>query len=178
MNFLNITVPVNLFPLTWLTKSGKLFMQAGYKTMLYDMTTLTETYLPDMPYAQRVYPASAAAVMLPLTPANGYTETILFCGGSAVNLAKSTDAGAMFNVTAVAADASCVRINPDDANPTYSDDDSLPEGRSMGQLIYLPDGTLWLGNGVEMGTAGYGDDKYSIGQSYGQAPVYMPAIYK
>ncbi|RSH89553.1 hypothetical protein EHS25_002104 [Saitozyma podzolica] len=177
MAFLNATVPVNLFPLTWLTSSGKLFMQAAYKTILYDMNTKTETALPDMPYAQRVYPASAAAVMLPLTPANNYTQTILFCGGSAANLAKSTDGGAGFNVTAVQADDSCVRINPDDASPQYTDDDSLPEPRSMGQLIYLPDGTMWLGNGVGMGTAGYGDDKYSVGQSYGQNPVYMPAIY-
>jgi hypothetical protein len=153
-------------------------MQAAYKTILYDMNTKTETALPDMPYAQRVYPASAAAVMLPLTPANNYTQTILFCGGSAANLAKSTDGGAGFNVTAVQADDSCVRINPNDASPQYTDDDSLPEPRSMGQLIYLPDGTMWLGNGVGMGTAGYGDDKYSVGQSYGQNPVYMPAIYK
>jgi F0F1-type ATP synthase membrane subunit c/vacuolar-type H+-ATPase subunit K len=26
----------------------------------------------------------------------------------------------------------------------------------MGQFVYLPDGTLWLGGGVGMGTAGYG----------------------
>jgi hypothetical protein len=31
---------------------------------------------------------------------------------------------------------------------------------------------------VGMGTAGYGDDKWSIGQSYGQEPVYSPAVYK
>jgi hypothetical protein len=122
-------------------------MQAAYKTILYDMDNKTETALPDMPYAQRVYPASAAAVMLPLTAANDYTPTILFCGGSAADLSVSSDGGANFNVTAVQADDSCVRITPDDADPVYTDDDSLPEPRSMGQLIYLPDGTLWLGNG-------------------------------
>jgi hypothetical protein len=127
--------------------SGRLFLQAAYKSILYDMNTQTETPLPDMPYSQRVYPASAAAVMLPLTPANNYTVTILFCGGSAANLAKSSDGGSGFNVTAVVADDSCVRINPDDANPVYEDDDSLPEPRSMGQLIYLPTGEMWLGNG-------------------------------
>lgn len=47
----------------------------------------------------------------------------------------------------------------------------------MGQFVILPDGTFWMGNGVAMGTAGYGDDGYSTGQSYGQAPLYMPAIY-
>jgi hypothetical protein len=47
----------------------------------------------------------------------------------------------------------------------------------MGQFVMLPDGTMWMGNGVAMGTAGYGDDHYSVGQSYGQDPLYMPAIY-
>lgn len=31
---------------------------------------------------------------------------------------------------------------------------------------------------VNMGTAGYGDEGWSVGQSYGQAPIYMPAIYE
>ncbi|WVQ64379.1 uncharacterized protein L199_002544 [Kwoniella botswanensis] len=177
MDFLNYTVPVNLFPLTYLLPGGKLFLQAAYKTILYDMDTLTETPLPDMPYAVRVYPASAATAMLPLTPANNYTVSLLFCGGSSAPFNKSSDGGAAFNVTAVPADDTCVRISPEDANPQYVDDDSMPEGRSMGNFIWLPDGTLWMGNGVNMGTAGYGDEKYSIGQSYGQAPLYQPAIY-
>ena len=29
-----------------------------------------------------------------------------------------------------------------------------------------------------MGTAGYGDEKWSFGQSYAQEPVYTPAIYE
>ncbi|WVQ82615.1 hypothetical protein IAT38_004746 [Cryptococcus sp. DSM 104549] len=177
MDFLNYTVPVNLFPLTWLLPNGQLFMQAAYKTILYDMDTKIETPLEDMPYAVRVYPASAATALLPLTKANNYTATILFCGGSNANFNLSSDGGAQFNVTAVVADDTCVRISPEDENPTYVDDDSMPEGRSMGQFVYLPDGTMWMGNGVHMGTAGYGDDGYSIGQSYGQEPLYQPAIY-
>ena len=147
MDFLNETVPLNLFPLTWLTASGKLFMQASYRTILYDMNAQQEYPLPDMPYAARVYPASAASVMLPLTPQNNYAITILFCGGSSANFSTSSDGGAGFNVTAVPADDSCVRINPDDQAPQYLTDDWLPEGRSMGQFVYLPDGTMWLGNG-------------------------------
>ncbi|WWC67241.1 uncharacterized protein I206_101148 [Kwoniella pini CBS 10737] len=177
MDFLAATVPVNLFPLTYLLPGGKLFMQAAYKTILYDMDAQQEIALPDMPYAVRVYPASAATAMLALTPANNYTVSLLFCGGSSAPFNKSSDGGAGFNVTAVPADDSCVRISPEDANPQYEDDDSMPEGRSMGNFIWLPDGTLWMGNGVNMGTAGYGDERYSIGQSYGQAPLYQPAIY-
>lgn len=29
-----------------------------------------------------------------------------------------------------------------------------------------------------MGTAGYGDEGWSYGQSYGQYPLYTPAMYK
>lgn len=177
MDFLNYTVPVNLFPLTWLMPGGKLFMQAAYKTILYDLDAQQETPLPDMPYAVRVYPASAATALLPLTPANSYSATVLFCGGSAANFNLSSDGGAQFNVTAVPADNTCVRISPEDEKPTYEDDDYMLEGRSMGQFIYMPDGKMWMGNGVAMGTAGYGDEGYSIGQSYGQQPLYQPAIY-
>jgi hypothetical protein len=122
-------------------------MQAAYRTIMYDLGTKQESSLPDMPYAVRVYPASAATVMLPLTPENNYTPTLLFCGGSSAPFEKSSDGGSGFNVTAIPADDSCVRISPEDANPTYTDDDRLPEPRSMGNFIYLPDGTLWLGNG-------------------------------
>ncbi|WVO17686.1 hypothetical protein L204_105384 [Cryptococcus depauperatus] len=176
LQFLTDTLPINLYAITWLLPSGKLFMQANRKTILYDYQNKQTTNLPDMPYAARVYPASAATVMLPLTPANNYTVTLLFCGGS--NTTKwGNDGSAGYNVTAVPADQTCVRINPDDADPQYEDDDAMPEGRSMGQFVLLPDGSMWMGNGVAMGTAGYGDDKYSIGQSYGQSPIYMPAVY-
>lgn len=163
LQFLTDTLPINLYALTWLLPSGNLFMQANRKTILYNYKNLTTTNLPDMPHAARVYPASAATVMLPLTPANNYTATLLFCGGSATTQ-WGNDGTAGYNVTAVQADNTCVRISPDGTNPQYVDDDYMFEGRSMGQFVYLPDGSLWMGNGVNMGTAGYGDDHYSVGR--------------
>lgn len=177
LQFLSDTLPVNLYALTWLLPSGKLFMQAARKTIIYDYKKKQVTNLPDMPYATRVYPASAATAMLPLTPRNNYNPTLLFCGGSATDK-WGDDGGPHYNVTAVPADNTCVRITPEGAGtPKYEDDDYQMEGRSMGQFVMLPDGTMWHGNGVAMGTAGYGWDKYSIGQSFGQDPVYMPTIY-
>jgi hypothetical protein len=176
LDFLSEALPVNLYTLTWLMPSGKLFMQANRLSILYDYNTQERTDLPDMPHATRVYPASAATAMLPLIPDNGYAAGIIFCGGS--NPPQwGNDGTAGYNVTAVPADNTCVRIYPDAPNPTYQDDDYLFEGRSMGQFVMLPDGTMWMANGVAMGTAGYGDDRYSIGQSYGQSPIYLPAIY-
>ena len=124
LQFLSDTLPVNLFALTWLMPDGRLFMQASLSTILYDWTTRTTTNLPAMPYATRVYPASGATAMLPLTPANNYTATILFCGGSAPpSWGNSGTAG--YNVTAVPADNTCVRINPMDENPQYITDDYM-----------------------------------------------------
>ena len=176
LQFLTDTLPVNLYPLTWVMPSGKLFMQAGLKTILYDYNTKETTNLPDMPVAVRVYPASAATVMLPLTPRNNYEPTLLFCGGSTTTR-WGNDIGPGYNVTAYGADNSCYRIAPEGSGQ-YELDDYMMEGRSMGQFVILPDGTLWHGNGVAMGTAGYGDQMYSIGQSYGQDPIYVPTIYK
>ncbi|GFZ49322.1 hypothetical protein JCM24511_07442 [Saitozyma sp. JCM 24511] len=176
LQFLSDTLPVNLYALTWLMPSGLLFMQANKQTILLNHTDQTTTNLPTMPIATRVYPASAATAMLPLIPDNDYEVTLLFCGGSATTQ-WGNDGSPGYNVTAVPADNSCVRISPEASNPKYTTDDYMFEGRSMGQFVYLPDGTMWMGGGVGMGTAGYGNDKYSVGQSYGQAPVYMPAIY-
>lgn len=51
--------------------------------MLWDPQANQETPLPDMPNGVvRVYPGSGGVAMLPMTPANNYTQTILFCGGN------------------------------------------------------------------------------------------------
>ena len=124
LDFLSENLPINLYPLTWLMPSGLLFMQANRTTILYDYNANTTTNLPDMPYAARVYPGSAATAMLPLTPDNNYTVTLLFCGGTNTT-EYGSDIGPGYNVTAVPADDTCVRINPDDPNPTYLDDDYM-----------------------------------------------------
>lgn len=74
-------------------------MQANWSTILYDWHTQETTNLPYMPYAVRVYPASAASTMLPLTPANNYQATLLFCGGSAPP-DWGSDGGIKYNITA------------------------------------------------------------------------------
>ena len=138
LQFLSDTLPINLYALTWLMPSGLLFMQANRASILYNYTSQTTTNLPDMPYAARVYPASAATAMLPLTPANNYTATILFCGGSGTTT-WGNDGGAGYNVTAVPADNTCVRINPDDANPKYEDDDYMVSTGGSGEIRIVTD---------------------------------------
>jgi len=59
-----------------------------------------------------------------------------------------------------------------DVSTEWKDEESLPEGRVMGNWIYLPDGRLVLINGIGKGTAGYGNTSWAIGQSFGDDPIH------
>ena len=137
----------------------------------------------------RTYPASGANAMLPLTPANGYTPTIIFCGGQEMpdpwwgNYSYPS-----VDTWTIPASSKCHRITPepvDGSAPAYVQDDSLPIGRTMGQFIALPDGTLLVINGAENGTAGYAQrtgttttfGAMPFGESLASGPVGQPAIY-
>ena len=50
--------------------------------MLLDHRANKEYKLDNIPDAVRTYPASAGSIMLPLTPDNNWTATVVFCGGS------------------------------------------------------------------------------------------------
>ncbi|KAJ9124101.1 hypothetical protein QFC22_000896 [Naganishia vaughanmartiniae] len=167
LNILVDSMPVNLFPLTWLLPSGNLFIQAEFKAEIFDYKSNTEYYINDIPDAVRVYPASAATAVFPMTPANNWTTTILFCGGT--NLANNQWT-TNWAIPSYAASASCVNISPD-VDITWHYDDSLDTGRSMGQFINLPDGRLFMVNGGHKGTAGYGPESWAIGQSYADEPL-------
>lgn len=137
----------------------------------------------------RVYPASGGAAMLPLTPENDYTPTILFCGGQDI----PTDGYGSYGspnaaVWEIPASKDCQRITPlpsDKSAPAYEQDDEMPEGRTMGQIIALPDGKYLMLNGAGMGTAGYstgGTPTVPASQmphapSLAENPVLRPAIY-
>ena len=149
-----------------------------------------EIPLPDMPGGVvRVYPASAAVAMLPLTPANDYTPSIIFCGGSDM---PDEDWGnysyPWIDTWDYPASKDCQRITPepkDGSTPVYEQDDDMLEGRTMGQFIILPTGQLFVVNGALNGTAGYAQktllvpslDLMPYGESLASGPVFTPAIY-
>ncbi|EDR02674.1 uncharacterized protein LACBIDRAFT_308210 [Laccaria bicolor S238N-H82] len=168
------TLPTNLFPLTWLLPSGKLLIQSNWQTILMDYKTQNEQPLDDMPAAVRTYPASAGTTMMPLTPSNNYTATIMFCGGSNVPTDQWRAPG--FNAMETPTSASCVQITPD-VSGKYRDVEPFPEPRVLTSLILLPDQTVLALNGARKGTAGYGNDTWAVGQSYADDPVLTPLIY-
>jgi galactose oxidase-like protein len=128
--------------------------------------------------------------MLPLTPSNGYNPTLIFCGGQVMPNDNAWGSYGYPNIDTwtVAASADCHRITPeptDGSSPNYVQDDNLPVGRSMGQFIALPDGTLLLLNGAQYGTAGYANatgttptlGQMPYGPSLAAGPVLQPVIY-
>jgi hypothetical protein len=76
----------------------------------------------------------------------------------------------------VPASDSCISITPETSN-TWVEEDSLPEGRVMGNAILLPDGTFFVANGANTGVAGYGNDTWVLQDSYANNPVFSPLIY-
>lgn len=149
-------------------------MQANWDTVLLDYHTNTEYRLADMPHAVRTYPASAGTAMLPLTPSNNWTATLVFCGGSNIASDKWVT---NWDIAAHPASTSCVRITPD-ASGDYEEDDSLAQGRSMGNMILLPTGQIIYLNGAATGVAGYGNDSWAIGESYADNAILQPMLYE
>jgi hypothetical protein len=189
MAFMTLTSGLNSYAHTFLMPSGKMFVQANISTILWDYNTNAETPLPDMPgKVARVYPASGAVAMLPLTPANQYTPTILFCGGSDMPSDAYGDyAHPAIDTFNYVASRDCQRITPeptDGSPPVYVKDDEMTTTRTMGQFIALPDGTMLVINGANNGTAGYADrtgqtplGQMPFGMSLASGPVLTPSIY-
>lgn len=159
-------------------------------TVIWNHTANVETPLPDMPGGVvRVYPASGATAMLPLTPANNYSPTILFCGGSDMpEYAFGNYTFPFINTWEYPASKDCQRITPepqDGSTPVYEQDDDMLNGRTMGQFITLPTGKLLVVNGGLNGTAGYSQatlltptyGQMPYGESLASGPVGTPAIY-
>jgi hypothetical protein len=189
-DFLVHTSGLNAYVHTFLMPSGKMFVQGNTSSVLWDHEANVETPLPDMPNGVvRVYPASGATAMLPLTPANNYTPTILFCGGSNMpDFAWGNYSFPFIDTWNYPASQDCQRITPepqDGSPPVYIKDDDLIEGRTMGQFITLPNGKMLVVNGGLNGTAGYSDQgtlttpaaQMPFTESLASGPVLTPAIY-
>ncbi|KAJ7219420.1 DUF1929-domain-containing protein [Mycena pura] len=190
MNFMTKTSGLNAYAHSYLMASGNVFVQANYSTMLWNPTSNSEIDLPDMPgQVIRVYPASGGVAMLPLTEANNYTQTLLFCGGSDMpEPAWGNYSFPNINTWEYPASKDCQRITPEpaDGSPAaYVQDDDMLDGRTMGQFIILPTGKLLMINGGLNGTAGYatatGQTSSPAGMPFGMSlasgPVGTPAIY-
>lgn len=169
-------MPVNLFPLTWLLPSGNLFIQAEFQAEIFDWQNKIEYDIPDIPHSVKVYPASGGTAMYPLTPQNNWTATLIFCGGMDLEADQWTT---NWPVSQYPADGNCSTITPD-VELVWRDVDQLDSGRSMGNMINLPDGRILYLNGARTGVAGYdntGTLNWVIGESFADNPQYQSWYY-
>lgn len=156
-----------------------MFIQSYNEAVLYDVNAHTEERLPNKPGPPGPYPSNAAVALLPLTPANKYKETVLFCGGLG-GLFK-TDWGGTHgpnvSLTDKANSKACYSIDPL-GDKIWHSRAAAPEGRSMAIFVALPDGKFaWLG-GAQKGTAGYGppgSTAQPVGHSFSDDPGYVSA---
>ncbi|KAI6026543.1 glyoxal oxidase [Pisolithus microcarpus] len=161
MQFMVSTSGLNSYAHTYLMPSGKMLVQANISTMLWDPDTNAETPLPRYAWKRRsCIPCSLElSLCFLLTPANNWTPTILFCGGSDMpDSYWGNYSYPYYNTWDYPASKDCQRLTPeppDGSSPAYEQDDDMLEGRTMGQFIALPDGTLLVVNGALNGTAGY-----------------------
>lgn len=121
--------------------------------------------------------------MLPMAPEDDYAQSLLFCGGNELGEGNWGDLdGPHVSTTDKPASNSCEMIDPLGSGQ-WQTVDPLEEGRSMGMFTHLPDGTLFFGGGVTMGTAGYTrlaqpiKTGKPVGQSLGDAPSYNIMIF-
>jgi hypothetical protein len=78
------------------------------------------------------YPYTPSSFMLPLTIANGFTATVMVCGGTKLNLN---------------ADERCIALNTGAANPQWAQVASMPLGRVMSDAVVLPNAQVLVLNG-------------------------------
>jgi Glyoxal oxidase N-terminus len=173
--FLGNTLNSNLFPIAFALPDGKIFMAANRDAMIYDWTTNTERYLPQLPNGVRVtYPMTGTALLLPLSPDNDYTPEILVCGGSTVD---DTKPGYEISSQA-AASSQCSRMVLNDQGIASGwQVEQMPQARVMPDAVLLPTGEVLIVNGGGTGISGYGNVVDQVGASNADNPVLTPVIY-
>lgn len=173
--FLVDTLNANLFPIVFSLPDGKLFMAANQGAMIYDWQNNQERRLPGIPNGVRItYPMAGTALLLPLSPENGYTPEILVCGGSTVDdFKKPEDISSQ-----EPASAQCVRMVLHDQGINAGwEVEQLPEARHMPDAVLLPTGEVFIVNGAGTGVSGYGNVGDQIGKSNADHPTLTPLLY-
>ncbi|KAJ3113189.1 hypothetical protein HDU96_003688 [Phlyctochytrium bullatum] len=135
------TYPFNTYPIVQLLPSGRVFMFAGTRACILDLPSMAMTELPRLAKPglwPRSFPYLSPSILLPLTPRNNYTATILLCGGTE----KTGEAT-----------RSCSTITPDEPRAAWVDEEDMPVPRVMGDAVLMPTGEVIFVNGARKGTA-------------------------
>jgi Glyoxal oxidase N-terminus/Domain of unknown function (DUF1929) len=158
MDILVQNQPYYMYPFIHLMNDGNLFVFVSKMSQIFNVASNSiVTTFPELAGDYRTYPNTGGSVLMPLSSANNYAPDIIICGG-----------GPYQDITAPT-DASCGRIQPYSANPTW-ELDAMPEGRCMVEGNLLLDGTVLFLNGVNQGAEGFGE---ATNPTY-EALIYNP----
>ncbi|KAJ1421665.1 Immunoglobulin-like fold [Sesbania bispinosa] len=157
----------NLYPFVFLNVDGNLFIFANNRAILfnYNNNSVVRTY-PSIPGGDpRCYPSTGSAVLLPLRnlQAPSLEAEVLVCGGAPTGSYRKVIHGEF-----IGALKTCARIKITDPNPQWAME-TMPSGRTMGDMIILPNGNVLIINGAAAGTGGW---------ETARNPVLSPFLYK
>ncbi|KAL4572241.1 hypothetical protein LXL04_019011 [Taraxacum kok-saghyz] len=151
----------NLYPFQFLLPDGNIFLFANNRAICFEPQTakIVREY-PTLPGGSRNYPPSGQAALLPLklTADNQVVNTeIVICGGNSPNAYQLVDARHVAEKEFMPALRDCHRIQPLKPDAAWVDEQEMPSGRVMGDLLALPTADLLMINGAQAGTAGWDD---------------------
>ncbi|RDX78712.1 Aldehyde oxidase GLOX1, partial [Mucuna pruriens] len=155
----------NLYPFVHLSTDGNLFVFSNNRSLLLNPTShkIVRTF-PVLPGGSRNYPASGMSALLPIdlnhpTPA----AEVIVCGGNVPDAFHLAESKKLF----LPALQDCGRLSITKAFPEW-ETELMPSGRTMGDLLVLPNGQLLLINGATKGTSAWWD---------AEMPNYTPVLY-
>ncbi|TKY60865.1 Galactose oxidase [Spatholobus suberectus] len=156
----------NLYPFVHLSTDGNLFIFSNNRSLLLNPTNhKVVRNFPVLPGGSRNYPASGMSALLPIDLNDPATKAeVIVCGGNLPDAFHLADTRKVF----LPALKDCNRLTITDPFPKW-DTELMPSGRTMGDLLVLPNGELLLINGATVGTSAWWD---------ADLPNYTPVLYK
>ncbi|KAI8989902.1 glyoxal oxidase precursor [Trametes punicea] len=171
--FLNRSLPANLFPRIFALPDGKVFMVANNQSIIYDIEANTERILPDVPNNARVTnPMDGSAILLPLSPPD-YIPEVLVCGGTQTD---TIDPSLLTSQTPATSQCSRIRLDEEGIAKGWEVDHMLG-GRIMPELVHLPNGQVLITNGGRTGFAAIASVGDPVGNSNADHAVLVPELY-
>ncbi|XP_047176705.1 aldehyde oxidase GLOX1-like [Vigna umbellata] len=156
----------NLYPFVHLSTDGNLFIFSNNRSVLLNPIShkIVRTF-PVLLGGSRNYPASGMSALLPinLDDPNPKAE-VMVCGGNVPDAFHLVETTKVF----LPALQDCNRLVITEEFPEW-ESELMPSGRTMGDLLVLPNGELLLINGATRGTSAWWD---------ADMPNYTPVLYK
>ena len=150
-------------------------MVANNQSIIYDIEKKTETILPDIPNNVRVTnPIDGSAILLPLHPPD-FVPEVLVCGGTAVD-PDGIPSTALNSQIPATSQCSRIKLTPEGIKEGWQVEHML-EGRTMPELVHIPNGQVLITNGAGSGFAAIASVSDPVGNSNADHPVLVPSIY-